>query len=351
MGNTQVGGAHHRKLEILQRVHDFPVTLRETTHRLREEDAELFLKTLEESLIELLYGIKGNGLDCERDTHDQVETAIRFFPQVLCERYWGLHPPIYAQLAYFKSVPFIPLLAKLGIEFHQFQNDERGGLIYRDWNVLRSLANNDCNEWYDEDDEYQQCLVDEKYAAVMKSLEEMGIFRKEDVSKEDLMWELSHNNYFPERRFRYLVNFDPTCYCNRQPSIYRIWLQQNDIDVFQIVFELGALHFPTEMGFLFHLDKNDGYNPFDRACYEFGTEKVTKIIEDVLVTGNHYDDEVESDGDCDNIILKALIYAATNSTVHLDGVYLLLRRDPGPLLPRDFQEIPAQTRNAKNGER
>jgi hypothetical protein len=117
-----------------------------------------------------------------------------------------------------------------------------------------------------------------------------------------------------------------------------IWLQQNDVDVFQIVFELGAFHFPTEMGFLFHLDKNDCYNPFDRACYEYGTEKVTKIIEDVFVTGNHYD--VESDGEFDNT-LKALIYVATNSTVHLDGVYFLLRRDPGFLLPRDFQEIPA----------
>jgi len=329
MGNTH-GGAQlrvtereQRKLEILRRLNDLPVTLRETIDGAKEEDTESFLSIIEEKLIDLLYGINGNGLDCDRDTHEEIETAIRFFPQVLCEKYWGTHPPIYAQLAYLKSVSFIPLLAKLGIELNQFQKEERGGLLYREWNVLRSLMNNDCREWYDEDDEDQQCLVDEKYVAVVKSLGQMGIFQKEDIMEEDLMWELSHRNHFPELRFRYLVDFDPNCLHDRQPSIYRIWLRRNDIHVFRIIFELGALHFPTEIGFLFHLDKNDGFTPFDRACYEYGTKKVIEIIEDVLVVGNRHD--IESD---DNIA-KSLIYATTTSAVHLDGVYFLLRRDPG----------------------
>lgn len=333
MGNVHVGAytcaaeREHRKLDILERVNYFPVTLRETIDLAKEEDTNYFLSIIEEKLIDLLYGIKGDGLDCDRDTHEEIETAIRFFPQILCEKYWGTHPPIYAQLAYFKSVSFIPILAKLGIEFNQFEKEERGGLFYREWNVLKSLVNNDCRDWYDEDDEYQQSLVDEKYVAVVKSLWKMNIIQKEDIVREDLMWELSKNNFFPERRFRYLIGLDPNCFYNRQPSIYRIWLQRNNIRVFRIIFELGTLHFPNEIGFLFHLDKNDGYTPFDRACYEYGTEKVTKIVEDALLTGNRHG--IESDCEFDYNTAEPFICAATNSTVHVDGVYFLLRRDPG----------------------
>jgi hypothetical protein len=332
MGNTQVGAQihaaerEHRKLEILTRVNEFPVPLRETIERWKEEDTESFLTIIEERLIDLLYGIKGNGLDCDRDTHEEVETAIRFFPQVLCERYWGTHPPIYAQLAYFKSVSFIPLLARLGIELNQFQKEERGGLCYRRWNVFRSLVNTDCRKWYDTNDEYQQRLIDENYVAVLKSLGEMGLLQRQDVQNEDLFWELSLNKSLPERKFRYLVDFDPSCFYDRRPStIYKILFQYDDVEVFRMAFQLGMLHFPTQVGFLFFLDRHDGCTPFDRACYEYGSDTVTKIVGDVLVESN--DCNNGSDGEINK--MKALIWAATNSNVHLDGVYFLLRRDPG----------------------
>ena len=336
MGNTHGGAAQirpavkkHLKLEIVERVGEFPVTLRDTIEQLKEEDAESFLSIIEERLVDLLYGIKGNGLDCDRDTCEEIETAIRFFPQVLCERYWGTHPPIYAQLAYFKSVSFVPLLAKLGMELNQFQKEERGGLFYYQWNVLRSLVNNDCREWYDE---YQQCLVDKKYVAAIQSLGESGIFRKQDISEQDLVWELSHNHTFPEHRFRCLVQYDPISFYNPNSSIYGIWLEPNNPRAFRTIFEIGVLHFPTQIGFLFYIDNsnpdhhNDGYTPFDRACREYGTETVTKIVGDTLVNRNQY--YCRSNDKCSNM-MEALVHAATTPTIHLDGVYFLLRRDPG----------------------
>ena len=204
------------KLEILRRRvnNEFPVTLREAIDETKEEDPESFLSIIEEKLIYLLYNNKGKGLDCDRDTEEEIETAIRLFPQVL-RQYTCTHnsrssrpyPPIYAQLAYLKSASFIPLLAKLGIELNQFQKEERGGLIYGHWNVLRSLVNNDRNKWYDEDDEHQQRLIDEKFVGVMKGLQRQNILKKEDILEQDLLRELCEHHYiFPEQTFRFLVH-------------------------------------------------------------------------------------------------------------------------------------------------
>jgi len=103
------------------------------------------------------------------------------------------------------------------------------------------------------------------------------------------------------------------------------------------------LHFPTEMGFLFHENSSNHLSfmfngeyptPFRVACVDYGTKKVKKVVEDVLVLVNrqnqlyNIDDDGDDDGDGDDAA-KALIYAATNSAVHLDGVYFLLRREPG----------------------
>ena len=302
----------HQKLEILKRVHEFPIPLRETIQETKPEDTELFLSILEDRLVGLLYGIKGNGLDCSRDTHQEIETAIRFFPHVLSERYWGTHPPIYAQLAYLKSVPFIPLLARLGIEYKQFQKEERGGLFYKKWNVLRSLVNNDFREWYDENDDYHQNLVDKHYAAAIRALRDSGIFRTQDIREQDLIRELYQNKNFPEHRFRCLVDYDPEIFYSMESSIYNIWPDQS---VFRTVFEIGFFYFPTQFGFVFHVDNNS--TPFSRACHEFGTETATKIIGHILSNNEETMDTTET-----------LIHAATNPIVHWDALYFLLRRDP-----------------------
>jgi hypothetical protein len=70
------------------------------------------------------------GLDCDRDTEDEVETAIRFFPDVLSRRgdYFNVYPiqllPYAFKMGYrrtnVKAVSFIPLIVKLAIELGQF---------------------------------------------------------------------------------------------------------------------------------------------------------------------------------------------------------------------------------------
>eukprot|EP00536_Pseudo-nitzschia_multiseries_P008298 jgi/Psemu1/20147/gm1.20147_g len=331
----------HRKSEVLNRADGFPVTVREAIAEAREEDAETFLSIVEERLVELLYGNKGRGLDSNRDTGCQIETAISLFPEALCEDYWGIHPPIYAQLAYLKSVPFVPLLARLGIESNLFREEERGGLFYREWNVLRSLLNDDWRDWYDEE---KQSLVESSYASVVRSLRRMGIFRREDIVDHGLVGAMFDCVSFREETFRFLVDWDPNCFrewctpdtcdgTHHRSSIYRSSVKRDEIRIFRTIFELGMLHYRTEMAFLFHRE-SDGGTPFGLACSQYGVETVMQIVRDVLVAisdtqQNSCDEASDNDNGGVDLVTNALISAATNPAVHLDGVYFLFRREPG----------------------
>ncbi len=323
----------HKKLEILKRVHEFPIPLRETIQASKAENPKLFLSTLEKGLENLLYGgFWEVGLDYNRDTHQEVETAIRFFPNIIAGWKRPTHPPIYAQLSNIKSIPFIPLFARLGLEYDNFEEEHRGGLLYErpawglypnSWNALRILVNNSFQEWYDEEDHY---LVDKHSAAVIQALGDSGFFRMRDIRLHDLARQLCYNHSFPEHRFRCLVDYDPDifyrlfesytpeniCYPKVSGSIYNIWPHQS---AFRTIFEIGFFYFPTQLGFVFHVDNNS--TPFSRACHEYGTETVTKFIGDILSNDEETIDTTE-----------ALIQFATNPSVHLDGVYFLLRRDP-----------------------
>mmetsp|Transcript_16013 Transcript_16013/g.44277 ORF Transcript_16013/g.44277 Transcript_16013/m.44277 type:complete len:358 (+) Transcript_16013:133-1206(+) len=340
MGNSNSGAIIHdaeqkqRKLQVLKKVDDFPITLRQTIADAKEEDAEIFLSIVEKRLVDILYGNEGRGLDCDRDTEVQVETAITLFPQALGEEYWGIHPPIYAQLAYLKSAPFIPILAELGIKANQFQEEERGGLFYREWNVLRSLVNDDWREWYDEDDEHQQKLVEANYMFVIRSLQRMGILRKEDIADHGLLREMFSRHSFREEAFRCLVDWNPNCFkesctvkgsnTHSQLSIYRESMFLGEIRIFRTVFELGMLHYPAEIAFLFHRE-SDGRTPFDMACERYGIQNVFRIVRDALAIR----DNQNFDSSTEVWMADALINAASNPAVHLDGVYFLFRREPG----------------------
>jgi hypothetical protein len=87
-----------------------------------------------------------------------------------------------------------------------------------------------------------------------------------------------------------------------------------DIKLFELIFERGMAHYPTDMGFLFHK------NTFQNACEMFGTKTVAKIVNDkILATrGKNSISELQN----------WLSTSATNNDVSLDGVYTLLRNDP-----------------------
>jgi len=89
-----------------------------------------------------------------------------------------------------------------------------------------------------------------------------------------------------------------------------------------MVFKAGMTYFPKKKGIslLFHKD-NHGDTPFQLACEKYGKEKVIEVIENVLA-------------DCSNTpynTAHALISAAIDDDIDLDGVFFLLRREPDVL--------------------
>jgi hypothetical protein len=91
-----------------------------------------------------------NGLDSDRDTEEaEVETAIRFFPEVLSRRkqiniedddddeeqelVGGLYPiqclSYSARRCNMKGIYFIPFVARVATELGLFEEQKRGGLL------------------------------------------------------------------------------------------------------------------------------------------------------------------------------------------------------------------------------
>ena len=291
-----------------------------------------------------------HGLDSDRDTEQEVETAIRLFPKVLTTKYIiGLHDdddeyvesfyPV--QLLAFshrgepsirrcnlKAVSFIPLLIRLAIELEVFGiwfGEELGGGLFvqddGDNNVLQNLMVSD--SWNELHNREHHETIDSKYLQVLVQLRRMGVFKIEDIQRYDLLDRLCGDiSYFADTRFRFLIEWDPSSLTN---SSLR-WLplhhaaSKSSIRGFGSVFEAGIKYFPNKKGIslLFHSPLHFGPTPFRLACDRFGYDEVMKIVEDTLI---RYSDTPIN-------ITEALMMAAMNKNIHLACVYFLIRRQP-----------------------
>ena len=111
-----------------------------------------------------------------------------------------------------KAVSFVPLLARLGIELGQFEEEERGGLILVDVNedginALTFLVSND-GECEANDAENQQ-LVDDRFLAVMKKLREMNLLKKEDIREYGIL--IYYRRVFRGKAIPVPSRFGPYC--------------------------------------------------------------------------------------------------------------------------------------------
>lgn len=342
-----------KRAAIIERKSEFPAKLRDVIDEFKEDHPETFLWSLESELKHLLRGtfpriVEARGLNCDRDTEAQVETAIRFFPGILSEIYLG-RKIICMQLTNrrwrkgrfnFKAASFVPLLAKLGVELGQFQEEERGGLNFRNDNMLKMLSSNHFVEDFETLDSKEfYRLVDNTCLIVMKRLRELGLFKKEDIIEYNLIGSLLQGPVFPEQRFRFLVEWNPNCLAafidvrlfmrNLLPIKYAALCDDMDVAGFQKVLDTGMKLFPKKFGFLFHKGLNE-QSPFRNktayqiACQKHGKENVDKIVDDAWNTACAQDDKK-------HVGFDALLYASTEPIVHLDLVYSLLRRDPSLL--------------------
>jgi hypothetical protein len=346
-------------ISILQQYDEFPTLTRDNTI---DGLVENFIETTGEAIHDLLCdNIDPNseeyrGLDVDRDTEVEVETAIRFFPEILSRRSRGggrdYHPVKCLANGYYgaawrfnlKAVSFLPLLVKLAIEFGTFDEELRGGLLTDDEAgdkvlVLLTVSDRDFeNKNEAENREYNE-LIDDKLLLVMKQLRKMGVLKKEDIQRRCLLEELCHQRVFAKKRFRFLAEWDPVALTKSDDygysPLHYAAENGNSIQGFQSVLEYGIRYYPNKKGISLLFKggnktvtgpKFPKDTPFQLACKKFGREEVTNAIEDTITHYYYSDDTPALD------IFEALIAAAIDEDIHLDCVYFLMRRQPDVLL-------------------
>jgi hypothetical protein len=331
----------HLKINsVLERKEEVPLRTKNKIDVLIKEFLEILGDDIHDMICDNGVDEDYRGLDSDRDSDDEVETAIRLFPEVLSRTIGYHHTVPIKRLSYIydgarglylcnlNAVLFIPLFARLAAEFGLFEEQEREGLFINGDNGLRTLATlTDPLARNHEDHE----IVDNKYVIVMEKLRQMGCIRKEDIKTYILMIDIceQHDN-FPEKRFRFLVEWDPTSLLHADDYI-RIPLHYAadivTIQGFRMVFGYGILYYPIKKGIslLFKKDEHDK-TPFHIACNKHGRDEVMRVIEDTLIRHSS-----SSENSPPLNVAEALITAAIDENIHLDCVYFLLRRQPDVL--------------------
>jgi hypothetical protein len=364
--------AHRRKgrvklVSVLDRNEEFSFRTRNKIDVLTER----FLRDLENDIFDMLCdnGVNDyHGLDSDRDTEQEVETTIRFFPEILSRQkaivldeneddddddddddeeeeeeveifypieFLSFTRQFNILFCNMKAVSFIPVLARVAIELGLFEEKDRGGLLRNaymyGYNVLQRLM---CNDTFDRDNpEHRQ--VDDKYLQVLIQLRQIGCLKKDDMQQYGLLKVLCQSYHFSEKRFRFLVEWDPALLIRIDEHGYLPFHHASictPIPTFQLFFEYGIRYFPKKKGInlLFRKNNHDG-TPFQRACNRYGRDEVMKVVDDTLIRYSSSSDN-DNDNDTPSLnIVDALITAAIDEKVHLDCVYFLLRREPDVL--------------------
>ncbi|OEU23301.1 hypothetical protein FRACYDRAFT_267496, partial [Fragilariopsis cylindrus CCMP1102] len=220
---TAAAASERRRLHILKLI---SVLQRKVTYPTRTIDkidhlVDDFLENLEDDVHQMLCSNDADansyqGLDSNIDTEAEVEAIIRIFPNVLSkrkrimwtdedadheheERVLSLYRPI--QLLAFtihedeslrinlKAVSFIPVVARLAIEFGCFDDKLRGGLLchgtypYDDANVLQNLMNSDStlmnSDFTEIHNRDHHEHIEDMYLQVLIHLRQTGLLKKE----------------------------------------------------------------------------------------------------------------------------------------------------------------------------
>jgi hypothetical protein len=302
-----------------------------------------------------------------------------------------------------RNVSLIPLVVEMGIELQQFDEELRGGLlcyvendegIASKWNVLQNIM---CYCRNEKDNNNK--LLDDCFLTVIKRLKGNNRLIKEDIRQYNLVGGLfsTDTGCFSETRFRYIVDWDPTPLSESCDSRNGTWLPihwavcnyvdnkikdkdededededdlDNDRQQFSSCIKAGMQYFPDKFGFVFckftqvvtvPLEFKDIYDnddkfcrreitgtPFQLACMRFGRDAGTKIVLDCI--SNHCANAAATTATATASVVVAnapatctesnmLLSAVTDETIHLDGLFILIRKDPTTALLRLQQKL------------
>ena len=319
-------------MTLLQKRLNLPSRLRDRT---MVQFAQQFITNVKEDIYSMCTDMRTveqgyDGLDSDRDTEDEVATAIRCCPEVLTRRddLFGLYPiqcltSMQSEDNKFvcnvKAVSFVPLFARLAIDFNSFEENTRGGLLIEyvtGNNVLQYLATR----------------VDTTLVAVLIRLRRSGYLVQEDIQQYDLVHKVCRVEYFSEQRFRFLIEIDPASLLQTDENgcLPLHWVAHT-MREFRVVLDAYVRFYPRWQGInaLFTID-NDGDTPFLLACELLTHTKAMEVIEELLVRYTTDNGRVNTNHNTNNG--NAMILAASDDTISLDGLFFLIRRQPDTML-------------------
>ena len=321
------------------------------------------------------------GLDIGRDTHAEVETILRIFPDQIKQRKATKYINDYDDeteefvarrvevdyieegdypiqcLSVFRdedrnavsntnAIPFIHVFAKLAIEFNSFKKHERGGLLLRDVttenDVFENLSHANFTATYDSED----CdFLDEVRTTEFNRLRQMDLMVADDTRIREYYYILVHlceHDFFPKKSARFLIELCPECLVEPNFSIradgwytplHTIVVCRGSLQSFRFIFEYLIRYYPYKKGIsqLFQRRRrwpnHDGKTPLQVAC---GTrcnplkrKKYMDVVEEVLS---------QYSGSTPINTMDAIIAAAIDPSIHVEGVYFLMRRQPDALI-------------------
>ena len=278
------------------------------------------------------------GLDSEKDTEPEVETALRFYPNTLRKRkarqgirvdtnlypiqclteMYNLLDGIVCQNV--KAVSFIHLFARLAIEFGTFDEQERGGLLIRDSinrTMLHRLVHTTQGHIH---------RADNLFHTEMVKLKRAGLFLKKDIMDFGLLSYMCSGVYwFSEQKAKFIIDWDQNSLMTGRLSDGKTPLHlvacHQSTKGFRFLLDQTMHHFGKETGIRM-LCKTDNLNktPLRIACKQFDCQDVMKIVKDTLV--GYPNPPLNS--------ASLMIHTATHQQKfnHLDCVYFLIRRQP-----------------------
>ena len=317
---------------VLDRQEEFPSRQRNKIDTLIEEFLTNLGNDIHDMLCDPNHGDDYQGLDSNRDTEAEVETAIRFFPEVLSRRggEYDSYPIQCLPLMYdinlslvcnVKAVSFVHVISQLAIEFGSFQQNDRGGLLVDNGDSLNSLVSSSHSSY----GEGHNRTVDNVFVAEMIRLRQMGLLMREDIQEYELVSQLCAQNYFAENRFRFLVEWNPTSLTRTNRWGYPLhYSATKTLQSFRIVLDYGIRYYPMMKGISILFQKHDfSGTPIQNACKRFRRKDVIDVVEETLA---RYSPTTPIN------ITYALLLAAIDERIHLDCVYFLLRRVPDVLI-------------------
>ena len=343
---------------VVQQRDDFPIRQRNKIIELAHQFVNDLGADIKEMVTDQRTVADGyDGLDSNRDTQQEVETALRHYPETLSERggrynrlnwypiqcitiiddrvnrKWICNP---------MAVSFVVLFAKLAIEFNSFDEEARGGLLMTrvgDLDVLNRLVQSShrfCDEGYHQH-------VDTKFLEVLVQLRRSGLFEKEDIQRYHLVrWLCKEAGYFAEKRFHFLTNWDPSSLVQlgdhgELPLHYSHFTQT--IQQVQVMLNTHFRYFTKEKVIcLLFQEATDGATPFQLVCKFLHKHKTDTLVHDVVEQSlgtarfSSTTTTTSSSSSSSLNIGTALMIATRNDNISLDGWYYFIRRQPDTML-------------------